>query len=197
MLLQTQDANPKIISGEIPPYKGIIDCFVRVSAEQGVGSFWRGNMANVIRCVDLNVEICVKTDIHSPVKMENGIDDMLRFNLTPKKNRYFPTQAFNFAFKDTFKSMFPSYNKKTEFWKFFAANMASGGLAGAASLFLVYPLDFARTRLAADLGKGSNREFTGLIDCVMKVGRQGGLNALYQVTRLDRSNCPKSLLARI
>ena len=29
----------------------------------------------------------------------------------------------------------------------------SGGLAGASSLFVVYPLDFARTRVAADIGK--------------------------------------------
>jgi len=28
----------------------------------------------------------------------------------------------------------------------------SGGAAGASSLCIVYPLDFARTRLAADLG---------------------------------------------
>lgn len=32
--------------------------------------------------------------------------------------RYFPTQAFNLAFKDTFKKMFPKYNPKTEAcWK--------------------------------------------------------------------------------
>lgn len=49
LLLQTQDSNPRIKSGEIPRYKGIIDCFVRVTAEQGILSFWRGNMANVIR----------------------------------------------------------------------------------------------------------------------------------------------------
>lgn len=34
--------------------------------------------------------------------------------------------------------------------------MASGGLAGASSLTIVYPLDFARTRLGADIGKGAN-----------------------------------------
>lgn len=34
-----------------------------------------------------------------------------------------------------------------------------GGLAGAGSLLIVYPLDFVRTRLAADLGKGSHRDF--------------------------------------
>lgn len=58
--------------------------------------------------------------------------------------RYFPTQAFNFAFKDFFKSIFPKYNQKKEFWSWFGVNMASGGLAGASSLLIVYPLDFAR-----------------------------------------------------
>jgi len=142
LLLQTQDSNPRIKSGEIPRYTGIVNCFVRVSKEQGMASFWRGNAANVIR--------------------------------------YFPTQAFNFAFKDTFKAMFPKYNPKTEFWSFFAANMASGGAAGAASLLIVYPLDFARTRLAADLGKAGEREFTGLVDCLSKVAKKGGPIGLYQ-----------------
>jgi Mitochondrial carrier protein len=63
--------------------------------------------------------------------------------------RYFPTQAFNFAFKDTIKGVFPKYSPKTDFWKFFGVNLASGGAAGAGSLLIVYPLDFARTRLAA------------------------------------------------
>jgi hypothetical protein len=31
------------------PYTGIVDVFVRVPAEQGIASFWRGNFANVIR----------------------------------------------------------------------------------------------------------------------------------------------------
>ena len=45
----------------------------------------------------------------------------------------------------------------------------------------MYPLDFARTRLAADLGKGGkDREFTGLIDCLRKTAARGGPIALYQ-----------------
>lgn len=35
--------------GEVPRYRGIADCFVRVAREQGVMSYWRGNLANVIR----------------------------------------------------------------------------------------------------------------------------------------------------
>ena len=34
---------------QVPRYTGIVNCFSRVSAEQGVASFWRGNLANVIR----------------------------------------------------------------------------------------------------------------------------------------------------
>lgn len=70
--------------------------------------------------------------------------------------RYFPTQALNFAFKDTYKTYLCPYNPKTEKFKFFLGNLASGGAAGASSLIFVYPLDFARTRLAADIGKGAS-----------------------------------------
>mmetsp|Transcript_7789 Transcript_7789/g.24406 ORF Transcript_7789/g.24406 Transcript_7789/m.24406 type:complete len:331 (+) Transcript_7789:138-1130(+) len=80
---------------------------------------------------------------------------------------YFPTQAFNFAFKDTIKGFFPKYSPKTDFGKSFAVNVASGGLAGAGSLTIVYPLDYARTRLASDVGSGK-AQFNGLIDCLSK-----------------------------
>ncbi len=32
---------------------GIGNCFARVTREQGIYSFWRGNLANVIRCAPL------------------------------------------------------------------------------------------------------------------------------------------------
>lgn len=56
----------------------------------------------------------------------------------------------------------------------------AGGLAGAGSLLIVYPLDYVRTRLATDLGKGTHRDFQGLTDCIVKTYRRGGLRALYQ-----------------
>ena len=60
--------------------------------------------------------------------------------------------------------------------------MASGGAAGATSLSVVYPLDFSRTRLAADVGKGPNkeREFNGLVDCLKKVVQNDGIAGLYK-----------------
>ena len=38
---------------------------------------------------------------------------------------------------------------------FFAVNMASRGLAATGSLTFVHPLDYARTRLASDVGSGT------------------------------------------
>jgi len=139
LLIQTQDANPKIISGEVARFTGIADCFTRVAAEQGIGAFWRGNLTNIIR--------------------------------------YFPTQAFNFAFKDGIKELFPKADKNTEFGKFFAINMAAGGIAGAGSLCIVYPLDYARTRLASDVGSG--KQFNGLLDCLKKTVASSGVGGLY------------------
>jgi solute carrier family 25 (adenine nucleotide translocator) protein 4/5/6/31 len=81
--------------------------------------------------------------------------------------------------KDFFKTLFPKKNKKTEFWGFLGVNLASGGLAGATSLSVVYPLDFARTRLAADVGSGGDREFNGLIDCLKKCAAKDGPRGLY------------------
>jgi solute carrier family 25 (adenine nucleotide translocator) protein 4/5/6/31 len=97
--------------------------------------------------------------------------------------RYFPTQALNFAFKDTYKKVFCPYNPRTDPFKFFMGNMASGGAAGATSLMFVYPLDFARTRLAADVGKGKKggeREFSGLVDCLQKIYKSDGPIGLYR-----------------
>lgn len=141
LVIQTQDANPKIISGEVARYTGMGDAFTRITKEQGFSAFWRGNATNIIR--------------------------------------YFPTQAFNLAFKDTIKKAFPKYDQNTQFWSFFATQLASGGAAGAASLTIVYPLDYARTRLASDVG-GGKKQFNGLVDCLTKTAKgPGGFMSLY------------------
>lgn len=73
--------------------------------------------------------------------------------------------------------MFPKVDKKKELFKSFVVNMLSGGLAGSGSLAIVYPLDYARTRLASDVGTGK-REFNGLVDCLTKTAAKGP-SALY------------------
>merc|ERR1711972_306919 len=95
--------------------------------------------------------------------------------------RYFPTQALNFAFKDKYKAIFlGGVDKKTQVARYFVGNLASGGAAGATSLCFVYPLDFARTRLAADVGKSGAREFNGLGHCITSIFKRDGPIGLYR-----------------
>ena len=117
-------------------------------------------------------------DCFARVHKEQGFGAFWRGNLA-NVIRYFPTQALNFACKDFYKKTLNPYNPKTEPGKFFIGNCASGGAAGATSLTVVYPLDFARTRLAADVGSGGEREFNGLVDCLRKVAQKDGAGGLY------------------
>lgn len=94
--------------------------------------------------------------------------------------RYFPTQALNFAFKDTIKAVFKVQKDAPQYVKF-GTNIASGGMAGSLSLTLVYSLDFARTRLANDAkGKGGERQFNGLVDVYAKTLKTDGIQGLYR-----------------
>ncbi|XP_031256936.1 ADP,ATP carrier protein 1, mitochondrial-like [Pistacia vera] len=145
LLIQNQDEMIK--AGRLSkPYTGIGECFSRTIKEEGMGSLWRGNTANVIR--------------------------------------YFPTQALNFAFKDYFKRLFNFKKDRDGYWKWFAGNLGSGGAAGASSLFFVYSLDYARTRLANDAKAakkgGEGRQFNGLVDVYKKTLKTDGIAGLYR-----------------
>ncbi|KAL4941464.1 hypothetical protein BDV06DRAFT_223072 [Aspergillus oleicola] len=144
LLIQTQDE--MLRSGRLDrKYSGIMDCFRRTTAAEGVVSLWRGNTANVIR--------------------------------------YFPTQALNFAFRDTYKSMFNYKKDRDGYAKWMAGNLASGGAAGATSLLFVYSLDYARTRLANDAKSakgGGERQFNGLVDVYKKTLASDGIAGLYR-----------------
>ncbi|KAF4629939.1 hypothetical protein G7Y89_g8203 [Cudoniella acicularis] len=112
-----------------------------------------------------------------------GVASLWRGN-TANVIRYFPTQALNFAFRDTYKSMFAFKKERDGYAKWMAGNLASGGAAGATSLLFVYSLDYARTRLANDAKgatkAGGDRQFNGLIDVYKKTLASDGIAGLYR-----------------
>jgi solute carrier family 25 (adenine nucleotide translocator) protein 4/5/6/31 len=125
------------------PYRGNIDCFQRLCAEQGVRSLWRGNCASVIRC--------------------------------------FPSHALNFAFRDYYRIIFLNgVNPKVNRLRYAIGNIAAGGAGGATTLCLLYPLDFARTRLAVDVEANGKKKFRGITDCFAKVYAKDGMAGLYR-----------------
>ena len=78
--------------------------------------------------------------------------------------RYFPTQAFNFAFKDKIKRLMPKVDRKKHPWRAFAVNIVSGGIAGAGSLSLVYPLDTARTQLLICTNDDGSPKYANMVE---------------------------------
>jgi len=118
-------------------------------------------------------------DCTTRVLKTEGVYPFWRGNLA-NVLRYFPTQALNFAFKDTVKGIFKTPKDASAATKF-ATNITSGGVAGTLSLTFVYSLDYARTRLANDAkGKGGERQFNGLIDVYVKTLKSDGIGGLYR-----------------
>ena len=143
LLLQTQQVN----SGVSVRYLGTVDCFRRVYREQGLASFWRGNVANLMR--------------------------------------YSPSQALSFAFKDLYKRALGIGGARTDrdnpaTWLLVWGNLLAAGAAGGTSMVCLYPLEMARTLLAADVSKvGEVRKFAGTFQCLRNVYAEKGLAGWY------------------
>jgi len=121
------------------------------------------------------------TDCTMRVLKTEGVYPFWRGNLA-NVLRYFPTQALNFAFKDSIKAVFKTPKDAPDFVKF-GTNIASGGAAGTMSLLFVYSLDYARTRLANDCKGGvcnTERQYNGLIDVYVKTLKSDGIQGLYR-----------------
>jgi len=116
-------------------------------------------------------------DCFKRVNAEQGPAAFWRGNLV-NCLRYAPQQGSALAFNDFLNSLFPNYNPNTEFFKSFAVKLTSGGLSGALANTICYPFDFARTRLASDLGKGGG-QFKGIGDCILTTVRNQGISGLY------------------
>eukprot|EP00981_Chlorochromonas_danica_P000152 scaffold46_cov196-Ochromonas_danica.AAC.2 len=108
--------------------------------------------------------------------------------------RYFPNQAFNFAFKDQYKRWFTPYlPPELETKRKMINNIVAGGLAGGFSLFLCHPFDVARTKLAADSGVERSvkttaaemsggphiRQYRGTFHCLLSTYQQQGIRGVY------------------
>lgn len=107
---------------------------------------------------------------------EQGVKALWRGNFV-NCLRYFPTQAMNFAFKAKYQELLVPDKEKAGFGLWFAGYLAAGGAAGATSLTVAYPLEFAYTRLAADV---EQKQFSGLFDCFGKIFKAEGLRGVYR-----------------
>lgn len=138
----------------------------------------------LLQTQDANSHLTIKYkgfgDCMIRVYKEEGLLSLWRGNWA-NVVRYFPTTALNFGFKGIFNNIFPKYDSKLNPVKFSIVQILAGGSAGACCMMFVYPLDFARTRMAADvIDKSGHRQFRGLTHCIGSIFKSDGIGGLYQ-----------------
>ncbi|XP_074575881.1 putative ADP,ATP carrier protein At5g56450 [Curcuma longa] len=92
--------------------------------------------------------------------------------------RYYPSVALNFSLKDLYRTILS--RGKTEQWSVAAANFMAGAAAGCTTLVIIYPLDIAHTRLAADIGLAEARQFRGISHFLQTVYKKDGIQGIYR-----------------
>eukprot|EP00584_Thalassiosira_punctigera_P020231 CAMPEP_0172551568 /NCGR_PEP_ID=MMETSP1067-20121228/40079_1 /TAXON_ID=265564 ORGANISM="Thalassiosira punctigera, Strain Tpunct2005C2" /NCGR_SAMPLE_ID=MMETSP1067 /ASSEMBLY_ACC=CAM_ASM_000444 /LENGTH=359 /DNA_ID=CAMNT_0013339373 /DNA_START=149 /DNA_END=1225 /DNA_ORIENTATION=- len=129
-----------------------------VYREQGILAFWRGNTPNVIRQGGTSAMNFLLMDWY-----KKAISPLLVWSLQLPSNRD---------------------HEKRQKRRVFLSSFLSGGLAGGTVTTVLYPVEFVRTRLAMDVGKGTPdapRLYPGGIrDVCLSIWRADGWRGLYQ-----------------
>ncbi|KAM7339784.1 hypothetical protein ACRRTK_000399 [Alexandromys fortis] len=203
LLLQVQHAS-KQISAE-KQYKGIIDCVVRIPKEQGFLSFWRGNLANVIRYFPTQALNFALRDKYKQIfpggtrlaadvgkgsaqREFSGLGNCLSkiFKSDGVKGLY---QGFSvsvqgiiiyraayFGVYDTAKGMLPDPKNVHIIVSWMIAQSVTA-VAGLVS----YPFDTVRRRMMMQSGrKGADIMYTGTLDCWRKIAKDEGAKAFFK-----------------
>lgn len=141
----------------------MLDALVRIPKETGLLSFWRGNLANVIR--------------YFPTQA-------LNFAFKDKFKTLFlgdvPTDAFWRQFIGNLAAggaagatsllfVYPLDFARTRYYYIYDHYILHK------TIIWIWPF-----RLAADIGKGEKREFKGIADCILKIFKSDGLLGLYR-----------------
>jgi hypothetical protein len=93
--------------------------------------------------------------------------------------RMIPNSAIKFTTYDTFKRWaFPKGEKSYSDSELYARKMLCGALSGISTIVPVYPMDVARTRLAADVS--AVRKYNGFTDCLLKTIENEGIKGMYK-----------------
>ncbi|KAH7572442.1 hypothetical protein ACOSP7_015601 [Xanthoceras sorbifolium] len=95
--------------------------------------------------------------------------------------RYYPSVALNFSLKDLYRNILRNgYSQDGNFMSGASANFLAGAAAGCTTLIIIYPLDIAHTRLAADIGRTEVRQFRGFYHFLSTICKKDGIRGVYR-----------------
>ncbi|KAM3412193.1 hypothetical protein ACQJBY_003706 [Aegilops geniculata] len=96
--------------------------------------------------------------------------------------RYYPSVALNFSLKDLYRSILKDAGTSADnkFTSIALTNFIAGAAAGCTTLVIIYPLDIAHTRLAADIGQTDTRQFKGIRHFIQTIYKKNGIRGIYR-----------------
>ncbi|CAM0954256.1 unnamed protein product [Alopecurus aequalis] len=112
---------------------------------------------------------------------EEGVLSLWRGNGTAVI-RYYPSVALNFSLKDLYRSILKDAGTSADnkFTSIALTNFVAGAAAGCTTLVIIYPLDIAHTRLAADIGRTDTRQFKGIRHFIQTIYKKNGIRGIYR-----------------
>ncbi|CAB9523392.1 ADP/ATP translocase [Seminavis robusta] len=129
-----------------------------IYVNEGILSFWRGNVPSVMR-----VSGTAAINFSCMNYYKEAVQPIMNSQLITSKTSLSPD--------------------KLERRRKNVTSLVSGGLAGGTSTTILYPIEFLRTRLAADLTKGKQKgqyQFQGMGHALTTILRTDGITGLYQ-----------------
>ena len=159
----------------------------------GVAAFVSKTIASPIEVVKLRLQVQYAliekglihkryegiNDCFARLYQEDGLKAFFKGNGT-NALRFFLTQALNFSLRDLLRGIMSELGGCQKEDLGFVMNILAGGGAGATSQLIVYPLDYARTRLANQVHTGGEAQFSGLLNCIYKTYQTDGRIGLYR-----------------
>ncbi|KAG2617880.1 probable ADP,ATP carrier protein At5g56450 [Panicum virgatum] len=96
--------------------------------------------------------------------------------------RYYPSVALNFSLKDLYRNILKDAGTSADdkLASIALTNFFAGAAAGCTTLVLIYPLDIAHTRLAADIGRTDTRQFRGIRHFIQTIYKKNGIRGIYR-----------------
>lgn len=106
-----------------------------------------------------------------------------------------PTHPLNIVLRDYYRGYLLRGIAPKDHYKYFGSgninlnlniiftitgSLLAGGLAGATALALLYPLDFARTRMAIEQKINGTKPYKNWIDCLLQTKRTDGMRVWYR-----------------
>ncbi|CAA0838410.1 Beta-fructofuranosidase- insoluble isoenzyme CWINV1 [Striga hermonthica] len=91
-----------------------------------------------------------------------------------------PNQEISLRTLDLYRNILRGKSQQGDLLSGPTSNFLAGSLAGCTTLIIIYPLDIAHTRLAADLGRPETRQFQGIRHFLTTVYKKDGARGIYR-----------------